>query len=153
MSFRSIDIDALDEDILVQDELFVLSDGLEVDPETALSNVKTKEVEVRNCLTRGDTSNALIKAIETPPYGLHTSKAKNQNTKIVMDVLISTKATVGLVKSLSTEQQDILMKYIYRGMASPNLYNSAVLLSWHEKLTEAAGVGCIIRVITDRKTV
>ena len=54
-----------------------------------------------------------------------------------MEVLNSTKATIipSLVKSLTAEQQDILMKYIYRGMASPDLYNSAVLLNWHEKVT------------------
>jgi len=70
-----------------------------------------------------------------------------------MEVLNSTKATADFVKSLATEQQDILMKYIYRGMASPDLYNSAVLLNWHERVTEVAGVGCIVRVITDRKAV
>ncbi len=53
-----------------------------------------------------------------------------------MDVLNSIKATdiPSLLKLLSTEQQDILMKYIYRGMALPKLYNSAVLLNWHEKV-------------------
>lgn len=53
-----------------------------------------------------------------------------------MDVLNSVKATdiLSLIKMLSPEQQDILMKYIYRGMASPELYNSAVLLNWHEKV-------------------
>jgi actin related protein 2/3 complex, subunit 5 len=29
----------------------------------------------------------------------------------------------------------------------------SVLLSWHEKLVEVAGVGCIVRVMTDRRTV
>lgn len=52
-----------------------------------------------------------------------------------MEVLNSTKATVDIVKSLSKEQQDILMKYVYRGMASPDLCNSAVLLNWHEKVS------------------
>lgn len=52
MSFRSIDVDALDEDILLPDELFAFSNGIEIDPETALNNVKSKEVEVRNLLTR-----------------------------------------------------------------------------------------------------
>ncbi|CAI2169907.1 12478_t:CDS:2 [Funneliformis geosporum] len=156
MSFRSIDIDSLDEDILGQDELFVFSNGVEITPESAANNVKTKGIEVRNHLTRGDTTNALITAIENPPYGLHTIDAKDQNTTIVMEVLSSIKATdiPSLVKLLSREQQDILMKYIYRGMSSPDKHNnSTVLLNWHEKLTEVAGVGCIVRVITDRKTV
>lgn len=29
----------------------------------------------------------------------------------------------------------------------------SVLLSWHEKLVEVAGAGCIVRVMTDRRTV
>ncbi|CAG8555616.1 6740_t:CDS:2 [Acaulospora morrowiae] len=155
MSFRNIDIDILDEEQLVQEELFEFSEGKPIEPEEALSKVNTKGVEVRNLLTRGKTEDALATAIDNPPYGLNTTEAKDLNTKIVIEVLNSIKATdiPSLVKNLSSEQQDVLMKYIYRGMASPELYSSAMLLNWHEKLTEVAGVGCIVRVITDRKTV
>lgn len=38
------------------------------------------------------------------------------------------------VKSLSTEQQDVLMKYLYAGMGKPEQYNSSVFLTWHEKV-------------------
>ncbi|KAK5281677.1 hypothetical protein LTR40_004456 [Exophiala xenobiotica] len=77
---------------------------------------------------------------------------------------------------------DTLMKYIYKGMASgaggggkgmsPQATGSgftqiqarnfgeggggqvmSVLLSWHEKLTEVVGVGGIVRVMSDRRTV
>ncbi|KAK5048004.1 hypothetical protein LTR84_006194 [Exophiala bonariae] len=78
---------------------------------------------------------------------------------------------------------DTLMKYIYKGMAvgaggsgtkgvSPQTTGSgfsqvqsrnfgeggggqtmSVLLSWHEKLTEVVGVGGIVRVMSDRRTV
>ncbi|RHZ61868.1 hypothetical protein Glove_345g43 [Diversispora epigaea] len=171
MSFRTIDVDALDEEQLAQEELFVYSDGIEIDPQEALNNVQTKSIEVRNLLTKNNPENALITAINDPPYGLNTTAAKELNAKIVMEVLNSIKATdiLPLIKKLSIEQQDILMKYIYRGMAfsgkasdkpktgasppPPEPFNSAVLLNWHEKLTEIAGVGCIVRVITDRKTV
>jgi actin related protein 2/3 complex subunit 5 len=40
-----------------------------------------------------------------------------------------------VVKSLSNEQQDVLMKYLYAGMGKPELYNSSGLLTWHEKVT------------------
>ena len=38
------------------------------------------------------------------------------------------------VKSLNIDQQDVLMKYIYAGLQLPEVYNSAVLLNWHEKV-------------------
>ena len=69
------------------------------------------------------------------------------------------------------------MKYLYKGMAMPGWgdVSGSVLLGWHEKvcvlflgvceradvyalwivmqLTEIAGVGCIVRVMTDRRNV
>ena len=38
------------------------------------------------------------------------------------------------VKSLSSEQVDVLMKYIYRGFASPTENSCGILLSWHDKV-------------------
>ncbi|KAF2665037.1 Arp2/3 complex 16 kDa subunit ARPC5 [Microthyrium microscopicum] len=79
-----------------------------------------------------------------------------------------------------SEALDVLMKYICRGMAQHSSPGSAVsspqatgfsqmgsrnlgggegsgqmsvLLSWHEKVVEVAGLGCIMRVMTDRRTV
>lgn len=65
------------------------------------------------------------------------------------------------------------MKYLYKGMALPGWgdVSGSVLLGWHEKvcrfilssdplsvtprpqLTEAAGTGCIVRAMTDRRLV
>jgi actin related protein 2/3 complex subunit 5 len=39
-----------------------------------------------------------------------------------------------LIKSLSPEEQDVLMKYLYAGMAAPEQNNSGHLLAWHEKV-------------------
>jgi actin related protein 2/3 complex subunit 5 len=58
-----------------------------------------------------------------------------------------------IVKAMNDVQLDTLMKYIYKGMAFPSQFNSANLLSWHEKTLEVAGVGSIVRVLTDRRTV
>ena len=50
------------------------------------------------------------------------------------------------------------MKYLYKGLAlggtragAAEGINCAVLLLRHEKLTQVAGTGCIMRVMTDRR--
>ncbi|KAI9660884.1 MAG: hypothetical protein M1821_009211 [Bathelium mastoideum] len=77
------------------------------------------------------------------------------------------------------ELLDVLVKYLYKGMSTKQPSSSknlspqptgfsqiqsrgggegggqamSVLLSWHEKLIEIAGLGSIVRVMTDRRTV
>ena len=58
-----------------------------------------------------------------------------------------------IIGSLDQSLLDVLMKYIYRGFEQPSEGSSATLLLWHEKVFSAAGVGCIVRVLTDRKRV
>lgn len=73
-----------------------------------------------------------------------------------MRVLLSIKsanAVDSAVKKLDPDQRDVLMKYIYRGFENPSEGSSAHLLLWHEKVFEEAGVGSIVRVLTDRKKV
>jgi actin related protein 2/3 complex subunit 5 len=45
------------------------------------------------------------------------------------------------------------MKYIYRGFSEPTDNSGAILLTWHEKAYAIGGLGSIVRVLTDRKTV
>lgn len=54
----------------------------------------------------------------------------------LLDIINSTKSSdiPVIVKSLSLDEQDRLMKYIYKGLSSPELGASAVLLGWHEKV-------------------
>lgn len=56
-----------------------------------------------------------------------------------MDVLSSIKLVEvpQLVKALAPEEQDVLMKYLYAGMAAPEHNNSGVLLAWHEKVLKS----------------
>jgi actin related protein 2/3 complex subunit 5 len=80
------------------------------------------------------------------------------------------------------EVLDTLMKYLYKGMSGSSSSKGSgisptptggfsqvggrsfggaegggqmmsVLLSWHEKVVEVAGVGSVVRVMTDRRTV
>ena len=60
---------------------------------------------------------------------------------LIMRVLTAVKATEieKAVNTLDKNSQDVLMKYIYRGFAEPSDGSSAVLLTWHEKVTKAIG--------------
>ncbi len=53
-----------------------------------------------------------------------------------MDVLGAVKSAdvLNIVKMLSSDEIDLLMKYIYRGMSLPERFQSATLLQWHEKV-------------------
>ncbi|KAF9436789.1 hypothetical protein BGZ76_002973 [Entomortierella beljakovae] len=156
MAFRKIDIDALEEDAFGQDELDFQEIG-EIPPQQEIeSQVNSRAQEVRSLLQRGNVGGALSASLQNPPYGKGLEAAKARNTATVMDVLNTAKLAADitpLVKNLTPEEQDVLMKYLYAGMANPEQNNSGTLLNWHEKLTEVAGQGCIVRVITDRRTV
>ncbi|KAG6336739.1 hypothetical protein ID866_2344 [Astraeus odoratus] len=137
MSFRKIDIDAFDEDILQESELY---DPDPRQPAQVLSDARQKQSAVRSSLSKGDISGALNIALDSPPYGPNVEEAKNLTLQTVVSVLNSTKATeIPLVlKSLSQDAQDTLMKYIYKGMGMPGWgdVSGSVLLAWHEKTDE-----------------
>ncbi|OCH90109.1 arp2/3 complex subunit [Obba rivulosa] len=153
-NFRKIDIDQYDEDVLLESELYEPDPR---DPAQVLDDVKQKVTAVRSSLAKGDITGALDLVLDNAPYGPNVDEAKNINLQTLLSILNSTKATEipGVVKALSTDAQDTLMKYLYKGMAMPGWgdVSGSVLLGWHEKLTEAAGTGCIVRAMTDRRLV
>lgn len=73
------------------------------------------------------------------------------NTQVLLSV--SKSQMDQIIASLDKTQLDVLMKYIYRGFERPSEGSSAILLIWHEKVYNVGGVGCIVRVLTDRKRV
>ncbi|EIW74771.1 actin-related protein ARPC5 [Coniophora puteana RWD-64-598 SS2] len=154
MSFRKIDIDAYDEDVIQETEL-VEPDPR--DPTQVLADAKQKQADVRSALARNDVTGALSIALDQAPYGPNVDEAKNLTLQTVVSILNSTRSAdiPAVLKDLSVENQDTLMKYLYKGMAMPGWgdVSGSVLLIWHEKLTEVAGTGCIVRVMTDRRTV
>lgn len=79
---------------------------------------------------------ALGKALQTTPAGVAPQNAKDKHAQTIMDVLSAFKSAdiQAAVKALKTDQVDVLMKYIYRGFASPDKFNPAMLLQWHEKV-------------------
>ena len=51
-----------------------------------------------------------------------------------MSALTAVKSTdiAGVVRSMDVETLDVLMKYLYAGMAAPEKFNAGSLLAWHE---------------------
>ncbi|KAF8229407.1 actin-related protein ARPC5, partial [Tricholoma matsutake] len=153
-AFRKIDIDIYDEDVLQESELY---DADPRDASQTLAEAKQKQAAVRTSLARSDIAGALATILDNPPYGPHVEQAKELTLQTLLTILNTTKATEipTVIKSLTQEAQDTLMKYLYKGMAMPGWgdISGSVLLGWHEKLTEAAGTGCIVRTMTDRRLV
>ena len=59
-----------------------------------------------------------------------------KNFSLVLDVLTRFKSAdiEKTVKGLSSDEIDVLMKYIYRGFAEPTENSCGVLLSWHQQV-------------------
>jgi len=151
-AFRKIDIDQYDEDTLLETDLYDLDPR---DPATVLNDARQKQSAVRTALSRGDTAGALITVLDGAPYGPNVEEAKSTTLQSLIMILNSTKSSdiPAIIRSLPPEAHDTLMKYLYKGMAMNSEVSASVLLGWHEKLTEVAGTGCIVRVMTDRRAV
>ena len=72
------------------------------------------------------------------PHQRSPGVVQNLTLQTLVTVLNSTKSAdiPTVVKSLTSDHQDNLMKYLYKGMAIPGWgdVSGSVLLGWHEKV-------------------
>ncbi|KAG6885400.1 hypothetical protein C0993_002133 [Termitomyces sp. T159_Od127] len=112
-AFRKIDVDQYDEDVLHESEIY---DTDPRDPYQVLEEAKQRQATVRTVLARW---------------------VKDVTLQTLLTILNTTKSTdiPAVIKSLSQDSQDTLMKYLYKGMAMPGWgdISGSVLLGWHEK--------------------
>ena len=98
---------------------------------------------------------AVGEALSNPPLGTKDAELKEDNARVVNLALAAVpdkeSAITKVVESLSSDQHDVLMKYIYRALQ--NATNCGAMLKWHGVLFKHSGIGCIVRTLTDRKTV
>ncbi|CAL8306678.1 unnamed protein product [Lota lota] len=143
--FRRVDVDEYDENKFVDEE-----DGGEnqLGPDEA-------ELSSLTGFSTGNLMEALQAVLKNPPINTKNQNVKERAEGLVLKVLSSFKSSdiEKGVQSLDKNGVDLLMKYIYKGFEKPSENSSAVLLQWHEKALSAGGVGCIVRVLTARKTV
>lgn len=144
-TFRTVDVDQYNEDNFKDDDGPVVQDkrgGLSA-------------TEIESLIQKGNNVEALKAVLSSAPIGNKNQAEKDAALALVLRVLLSTKTNQveECVKQLDNDQKDILMKYIYRGFETPSEGSAAQLLIWHEKTFASAGLGCIVRVLTDRKQV
>nr|CAB3228129.1 SAGA-associated factor 29 homolog [Phallusia mammillata] len=139
--FRRIDVDQYDEEKFNEDQVDQNDSG----PDNQ---------EVNQLLLGGNNAQALRTCLASLPVRTKDIATKENATLLTIRVLSSIKAgdVASTIQSLNIEELDAIMKYIYKGF-SMNLdgQQCACLLTWHEKVTAKGGMGCIIRVLADRK--
>lgn len=151
VNFRKIDIDQYDPD------RFLAQDLIPPQPPVSMDEIKQRQTAVKRLLSQGDYQGALETALRDPPYG-GADDVKTVNLQTVLDVLLTLKSNTitPLVEALPSDLQDVLIKYIYKGMSSPlgqTHGNGVALLLWFEKTVDVTSQGAIIRYMSDRRTV
>ena len=152
--WRRIDIDAL------EPENHLSKQDLEPDlPPVSHDEITSIAQKVKQSLSLGQFLPALQTALDTPPY-VSDQKTKNLHTETVFEVLASIKNNHNInefptfVSQLSSDQQDTLIKYIYKIMSTNyGAKHGALLLSWFEKTVDVTGMGPVVRFYSDRRTV
>ncbi|KAA0190165.1 hypothetical protein HAZT_HAZT001437 [Hyalella azteca] len=145
--FRQLDVDQYNEDnFREEDGEVTLPAGIDEDT-------------VINLLNKGEEQEALRLLLANAPSASKgcNEQAKDLALSLVMKVLLNKSINKTkmdeIIGQLDQSLLDVLMKYIYRGFENPSEGSSALLLQWHEKVFNVAGIGCIVRVLSDRKRV
>ncbi|KAI1294419.1 actin-related protein 2/3 complex subunit 5 [Xylaria venustula] len=189
-AWRTYNVDALDPESSQNFDIETLHPPL---PEASEADVRALNGQVRQLLRGGDAEGALRGCLENPVYN-GSEVAKDAHLQTVIEVLQSIKASemTPMLQRIydsegGSELVDVLMKYLYKGMAGgsassggprtptrnltpqatgfsqiggrPGSTNEStgagmsVLLSWHEKVVDVAGLGSIQRCMTDWRKV
>ncbi|KAK6918639.1 Actin-related protein 2/3 complex subunit 5 [Dillenia turbinata] len=94
----------------------------------------------REEFVEADNAEAIITRIE------HKSR---KIESLLKQALMAIKDVDAMFNYLDPEYYDILMKYLYRGLSTGDRPTCDQCLRIHEKLTERAGLGCIVRALAD----
>ncbi|RWS16361.1 Actin-related protein 2/3 complex subunit 5-like protein [Dinothrombium tinctorium] len=143
--FRKIDIDQYNDDLFKEEE--------SVDVQSPVTGVD--EQEVNRLLQSGKHVEAIKYLISVCPLNSKNQAAKDCALNLMMQAMSAVKTSEmdKVIDALDIDQIDIIMKYIYRGFENPSDNRSGHLLIWHEKAYTKAGLGSIVRVLTDKKRV
>lgn len=153
-AWRRIDIDAL------EPENHLSKQDLVPDlPPTSHDEIVSLALQIRQTLSKGQFLAALQAALDSPPY-VAEEATKDLHAETVFEVLASIKNNHNIgefskfVSQLTSDEQDTLVKYIYKIMATPyGAKQGGLMLTWFEKTVDVTGMGPVVRHFSDRRTV
>ncbi|KAK8950600.1 Actin-related protein 2/3 complex subunit 5A [Platanthera guangdongensis] len=117
--------------------------------EAMILRIEHKSKKIENLLKQSKPVEALQKALEGSPTNTRDQRCKSANWIVVHRAMMAIRDVDGMFSSLDPEYYDILMKYLYRGLATGDRPTCDQCLRIHEKLTEKAGLGCILRSLAE----
>ncbi|KAJ6791284.1 putative actin-related protein 2/3 complex subunit 5A [Iris pallida] len=117
--------------------------------EAIIARIESKSKKIETLLKQSKPVEALKTALEGAPTNTKDERCKSANWIVVHRAMMAIKDVDGMFSSLDPEYYDILMKYLYRGLATGDRPTCDQCLRIHEKLTERAGLGCILRSLAD----
>ncbi|KAK9120849.1 hypothetical protein Syun_018466 [Stephania yunnanensis] len=117
--------------------------------EAIIIRIEQKSRKIESLLRQCKPVEALKMALEGSPPKTKDERCKSANWIVVHRAIMAIKDVDGLFVSLDPEYYDILMKYLYRGLSTGDRPTCDQCLRIHEKLTEKAGLGCILRSLAD----
>ncbi|KAK4752321.1 hypothetical protein SAY87_021119 [Trapa incisa] len=117
--------------------------------EAIITRIEHKSSKIESLLRQGKHVEALKTALEGSPPNTRDERCKSANWIVVHRALMAIRDLDALFSSLDPEYYDILMKYLYRGLSTGDRPTCDQCLRVHERLTQKAGLGCILRTLTD----
>ncbi|XP_010444545.1 PREDICTED: actin-related protein 2/3 complex subunit 5B-like [Camelina sativa] len=117
--------------------------------EAIIATIETKSQKIESLLKHYKHFEALKTALDDSPPKTLDERCKSANWIVVHKVIMAIRDIDGMLNALGAEYYDILMKYLYRGLATGDEPTCDQCLMIHEKLTERAGLGCILRCLND----
>ncbi|THD21317.1 Actin protein 2/3 complex subunit 5 [Fasciola hepatica] len=117
--------------------------------------IRLNEAEVKSLIEKGKSAEGLLLVLQNAPINSKDQALKDLAFRLIMRLLAQIKSANidEFVASLDGEKVDLLMKYVYCGFENAQDGDSAMLLTWHEKVHARGKAGSIIRVMTDRRRV
>ena len=135
------------------DDIGIDNGFVQGDDEALKAAIKAREAQCTPQLLRESPGQALKIALQDPPYNTRTMAVKELSAMVAVKALLAIKEAEAsqALAALSAEELDVLMKYVYRGLAMPKRDQEHYkgLLKWHPKVLATAGPASIVRVMAE----